>query len=105
MRKHYILLLIIHYPLTATVASCIQGTTATEVIATLRVNLNGMEVTELTAYSLDGTVTHAGETSCTTSVVSGGFMELVLTFDTGMLTCGVEQVSLLKYHQENMSVT
>ena len=92
--KHsFTALTILFIHVSATVASCVRGATATEVITRLRVRLNGVNIEELTAYSQDGTVAHTGP--CTTTTVKGDVIELALTFDTGALTCGVEQVRFL----------
>ena len=96
MVSHVSIQMTILFRLTATVASCVQGTTATEVTATLLVKRNAITLTELTAFSQDGTVNYTDTSSCTTSTVNGDFMELALTFDTAMLSCGIVQVSHFK---------
>ena len=78
------------FPISAAIASCVEGASATEIIATFRVDKKTVDLTEATAYSQDGATAQTGV--CTVGF-TGNIAELVLTFDTtGALPCGIEQV-------------
>ena len=69
--------------------SCVRGSTATEIIATIRAKINGADVTELTTYDRFGNP--QTDAACTTNTISNDYLQLTLTFDENSPTCGIFQ--------------
>ena len=83
-------LLFIHL-FSVSLVSCLEGSTATEIIATIRAEINGADILQLTAYNQAGD-TPESAAECTTLTITNDILQLDLTFDTGSPTCGIAAV-------------
>ena len=79
------------FMVSVSIVSCLRGSTATEILATVRAKLNGADVTELTTYDEAGNP--QTDPACTTNTITNDSLQLTLTFEEGSPTCGIEQVS------------
>ena len=75
--------------------SCVRGSSATEIKATIRAKINGADVTELTAHDVAGNP--QTDAACTTNVIENDYIQLILTFDETSPTCGIVQVFRMKF--------